>query len=271
MEIPFSKWYEVIPKRRSRRNYSHHPIEPATLENIKHVCENFQPYPCVRAVLITESPEQVFKGAIGPYGKVKGAHDFVAFIGDTTDHCVNEKLGYLGEGIVLEATALNLATCWVGGFFRPDTVSKLVNTKKNERVYAITPVGYAETKQSLEERAMTGFGLTHRRKPLSKLVTGLPEIDWPVWIRNAMEASRLAPSALNRQPWRFIIEKDSITVSIDHQSREFNISKRLDCGITMIHIEVAAMASEHSGKWEFLESPNVAQFTVCKSRASQTH
>jgi len=268
MEVPFSRWYEVISRRRSRRRFSNRPIEPAALENMEHVCRDFRPFPCVRAVLVTESPEQVFKGAIGPYGKIKGTHSFVAFIGDTSDHNVNEKLGYLGEGIILEATALYLDTCWVGGFFRPDIVSRLVNTTKNERVFAITPVGYVETQQSLEERAMTGFGLTHRRKPLSALVTGLPAGDWPEWARHALEASRLAPSALNRQPWRFHVEKDNIMVSIDHQGREFNISKRLDCGIAMMHIEVAALESGLQGKWAFLESPNVARFTVCQSQSS---
>ena len=91
-------------------------------------------------------------------------------------------------------------------------MESLINISKNERIMAITPIGYATKLQSLEERLMTGFGLTHRRKNLSGLVTGLDESEWPHWIKISLEAARLAPSAVNRQPWRFHIEPDSITV-----------------------------------------------------------
>ncbi|HHY93759.1 MAG TPA: nitroreductase, partial [Firmicutes bacterium] len=35
-------------------------------------------------------------------------------------------MGYTGEAVVLEATALGLATCWVGGFFRPEVAARLL-------------------------------------------------------------------------------------------------------------------------------------------------
>ena len=38
--------------------------------------------------------------------------------------------------------------------------------------------------------------------------------------------------------------------------------KRLDCGIAMLHIEVAALNCGVKGKWELLASPQVARFTV---------
>jgi hypothetical protein len=36
----------------------------------------------------------------------------------------------------------------------------------------------------------------------------------------------------------------------------------LDCGIAMLHIEVAALNAGMKGKWEFLKSPQVARFRV---------
>jgi len=53
--------------------------------------------------LVADSPETVFKGAIGPYGKIKGAPAFVAFIGHMENPYVQEQVGYTGEGIILEA------------------------------------------------------------------------------------------------------------------------------------------------------------------------
>ena len=156
---------------------------------------------------------------------------------------------------------MQLATCWVGGFFKPEIVSSLIKMDTNEKVLAVTPVGYATEHESIEERIMTGFGRTHRRKLLSSLVSGQSD-GWPEWIKKSLEAARLSPSAVNRQPWSFTIEPDAITVSIRTQGPEFTVSKRLDCGIAMLHIEVASMNSGISGKWEFLDSPLVARFSV---------
>ena len=262
MDIPFSKWHAAIPPRRSRRRFDSIELESGLLAQLQTICKEFSPFPQARAELVTQSPDRIFKGAIGPYGKVKGAPALIAFIGDMDDPYIQEKVGYLGEGIILEATAMGLATCWVGGFFRPKVAASFVGTAETERVLAVTPVGHAVEDFSLEERTMTGFGRSHRRKPLAELVTGLDETELPHWMRSALEAARLAPSAINRQPWRFYVEPHSITVSVDNPRFTFGVSKRLDCGIAMLHIEVAALDCGVQGRWEFLEAPRVARFTV---------
>lgn len=262
MEILASRWYRVIKKRRSRRRFDSSPLASKLLSHINSVCSDFRPFPNAHAVFVTDKAETVFKGAIGPYGKVKGASAFVAFIGNMENPNIHEQVGYTGEGIILEAEAMNLATCWVAGFFRRKVVESLIRISENERVMAITPIGHATKEQSLEERFMTGFGLTHRRKKLSGLVTGLGESEWPQWIKFSLEAARLSPSAVNRQPWRFHIEPDSITVSVNIKKREYGISKRLCCGIAMLHIETAAINYGMKGHWELLEQPQVAKYTI---------
>ena len=89
----------------------------------------------------------------------------------------------------------------------------------------------------------------------------MPETEWPEWIRASLSAARVAPSAVNRQPWRFLVGSDSIKVSVDNSDDSYGISKRLDCGIAMLHIETAARVCEVAGKWEFLDPPEVARFT----------
>ena len=264
MEIPFSRWHAAIAVRRSRRRYNRIPLEQAKPGQLQEVCREFRPYPQARAELITESPDEVLRGVVASYGKIKGAQALVAFIGDIDDRYVNEKIGYTGEGIILEATAMGLGTCWVGGslFFRRGLAESIVGAGKNERVFAVTPVGYAVKQFSLEERVQTAFGMFHRRKPLVELVSGLDRKKWPDWVRSALEAARLAPSAVNRQPWRFYVEPNSITISVDSALLEWGISKRLDCGIAMLHIEVAALDSGVKGRWELLQAPQVARFTV---------
>ena len=263
MDIPFSRWHSVIKKRRSRRHFDpNRLIEPDALAALDTFCKQFAPFPHVRSCLITESVESVFKGIIGSYGKIKGPPAFIAFIGNMDYPFVQEEVGYTGEGIILETTALGLNTCWVAGFFRPEIVASLIEVSSEERILAVTPVGYARKFETLEEKIMTGFGRTHNRLPLSKLVSGLVRERWPEWVSASLEAGRLAPSAMNRQPWGFKVEDDGIKVFVRTGRPEFNVSKRLDCGIAMLHVEVAALDFGCKGEWEFLQSPEVAKFKV---------
>lgn len=263
MEIPFSRWYPAIEKRRSRRHFNpSRPIEPLKLAALETLCKSFTPFPYARCYLVAEPVKGIFKGIIGGYGEVKGAPAFVAFVGDMNSPFVQEAVGYNGEGFVLEATALGLNTCWVAGFFRPESVASRIGVGPNERVLAVTPLGYANEFESLEEKLMTGFGKTHVRLPISKLVNNWSEKILPDWINACIGAARLAPSAINRQPWGFSIQNDGITIYVRTSSPDFNVSKRLDCGIAMLHMEVAAGSLGIKGEWESLKSPQVAKFRV---------
>ncbi|MEW5762694.1 MAG: nitroreductase family protein [Bacillota bacterium] len=258
--FPYREWHAAIGRRRSRRLYQARPVEPALLADLEALCRDFRPFPEARAVLVAAPAADVFRGAVGSYGKVKGAPAVIAFIGDTASPHVYEKVGYTGEGLVLEATRLGLGTCWVGGFFRPETAARLAGVRGSEWVVAVTPVGYAAGVWSVEEKVMTGFGRTHRRRPLAELVTGPPPGAWPPWAHAALEAARLAPSALNRQPWRFRVGEEGITVAVDNLRDSYGIPRRLDCGIAMLHLELGALAAGTRGAWEFLSPPLVARF-----------
>jgi hypothetical protein len=155
MDIPFPRWYSAVQRRRSRRHFNpNRSIEPDILAKLDTFCKQFRPFPHARSCLVTKSVDNVFKGVFGSYGKIKGVSAFIAFIGDMNSPFVQEEVGYTGEGIILEATALGLNTCWVGGFFRPESVASLVEIGSQERILAVTPVGYARKFESLEEKLM---------------------------------------------------------------------------------------------------------------------
>ena len=259
LNIKTEEWHPAIFARRSRRQFDGRPMEPGVLQRLEEVCREFRPFPEARAVLVSEPPDDILKGAIGSYGKVKGALAYVAFIGDMDCPSVQEKVGYIGEGVILEATSLGVGTCWVGGFFRPDAVAAQVGVGEGERVLAVSPLGYAAGRETFEERIMSGFGVNHRRKPIGEICDGLLE---EPWLRKALEAARLAPSAVNRQPWRFRLQGRVVTVEVDDLKDTYKISKRLDCGMAMLHFELGARHSGVCGEWEFLTAPRVARFAA---------
>jgi len=81
MDIPFSRWYLVVHRRRSRRHFDpNRPIEPGSLAALDRVCREFMPFTHARAYLVSKPVKDVFKGIVGGYGKVRGAPAFIAFI-----------------------------------------------------------------------------------------------------------------------------------------------------------------------------------------------
>lgn len=264
MDIPVKRWYEGIKVRRSRRNYNPKIIPADLLDELKSFVRRANKrFNDARIVVINQNPDEVFKGAIGSYGKIKGAQAYAAFVGDMTSKNVQENLGYLGEAFILEATSFGLSTCWVGGFFRPEIVKEhITDLSPAEKVIAVTPIGYSDENFSIREKLMFGSKPFHKRKDINELCIGSRQEELDPRIITALEAARLAPSAVNRQPWRFTVEGKSIKISVDSDKDSFHLSKRLDCGIAMLHLEVGALYQGLSGSWEYLETPDVASFTV---------
>jgi nitroreductase len=260
VEISFERWNDAIKKRRSRRRYHWAPPLLPLNQWIWRVCHDFRPFPDAQAVLVNEPAETILTGAIGPYGKIRNAPAFIAILANRGPHA-EVQAGYTGEGVVLEATACGLDTCWVGGTFRPKAVGPMAGLDFGEQVYAVIPIGYGAERWDFTEKFLAGFGRTHRRKPLSEILVNTRETDLPRWMAVALEAARLAPSAFNRQPWRFFVEGESITVSMDNNGRDHGMSKQIDCGIAMLHLEVAALTQGVTGTWRLLEEPQVARFT----------
>ncbi len=99
MDIPYSRWYPVIATRRSRRQFNQTKNIPEDILNrLRTVCADFKPFSSARAELVTEGCDEVFKGVVGSYGKVKCAQAFVAFLGDMSGEHVQNQVGYTCAG-----------------------------------------------------------------------------------------------------------------------------------------------------------------------------
>ena len=190
----------------------------------------------------------------------------------------------MGEGIILHATSLGLGTCWVSGTYSRRAVEARVELRDGEKVMAVSPIGFAaghssraplaeasvvacqEQEVGGKAKAVEAVKGLHKRRPLESLVRGLPIEDWQPGYREALEAARLAPSAVNRQPWRFSVKSDGIVVSAARFELLPMAARRLDCGISMLHLEVAALANGIPGKWQSFDNPPAVAKYVVKDR-----
>ncbi|MDA3936805.1 MAG: nitroreductase [Actinomycetota bacterium] len=251
-------WLAALAVRRSRRRFDGTAVSPEDLQVLRECIERFRPTHSARIVLLDDAPSDLFRGLVGSYGRIEGASSAMVFIGRQDAQDVQEALGYLGEGLVLEATRLGLTTCWVGGLFKPGVAREAVELEPGESVYAVTPVGHAASTVPSSERMIYGAGKPKSRKSLEDIAPGFSE--WPSWARSTMRAAQVAPSAMHRQPWRFRMEDGTLVVGYDGAGSP-KVSKRLDCGIAMLHVELAAQAEGVTGTWHTaLENPDVARF-----------
>ena len=197
------------------------------------------------------------------YGMIQGHNSFIL---GTSKPNPDSRLnyGYLMEKILLKATELGIATCWVGYF--DQSFFKEVEVREDMEIPSIIIVGYAESKQSVGERLVRYAIKAHKRNdwgtlffnyqtksPLSnKLEAGYIQ---------ALEMLRLAPSSGNSQPWR---------VYYDHITNEFHFFKKtinkkydqlglheIDLGIAFAHFELVAKANGMKGQWIKLASDKI--------------
>lgn len=261
-KIPVSRWHNAIFHRISRRNFDAKGLKPQELDSFREFCHDFKPFNGVRAELSIDSSDRVFKGAIGSYGKIKGAPVYIAFIGDKNDPNINEKIGYFGEGIILEATAQGFGTCWIGGFFNPEVIADSLKIQGNEKIYAVTPIGHALEEFSSQENRMRRYLKAHKRIPTEELVTGIGKDEWHKWVEEAIKSARVSPSAHNNQPWEFNVNAESITISVNKKRGTLQQFNRIDCGIALLHIQLGALSTGINGSYRFLNDPDVAVFNL---------
>ncbi|HEY3317005.1 MAG TPA: nitroreductase family protein [Coriobacteriia bacterium] len=262
MNVPIEEWAAAVPPRHSRRRFTGEPVTDGQAEALRTHCESFEPFPGARAVFVEQPAGDVFRGLVGSYGKIRGAPSILAFVADVEvpDHAA--KLGYTAEAAVLEATRLALATCWVAGSFDRRLTASVVGLEAGERVFGVSPVGTAVPEKAGSERTVARLARSHVRKPLPEIAPGIDRGGWPMWAFEGVRLARLAPSAVNRQPWRFRMDDLGCVLATDAAGGDRGISKRLDCGIAMLHFELGALVTGGLGGWEFLEPPDVARYRL---------
>ncbi|MBC8192027.1 MAG: nitroreductase [FCB group bacterium] len=195
---------------------------------------------------------------LGTYGFIRGASGFVV---GAVDKQINnlEDYGFLMEDIVLFATNLGLATCWLGGSFQKDNFSARINIQDHEVVPAVVSVGIGADSRNLVDRVIRNVAGSKKRLPWNQLFF---ETDCRTPLSRAkaqkfgevFDMVRLSPSASNKQPWRIVMDGNSFHLFLKRTSGYrkpmFSDLQRIDMGIAMSHLEAVARELNFDGNWE---------------------
>ena len=215
---------EAISARISRRSYLSTEIPPETLAVLKQKIAEINAESGLSIAWLEDGSGAMEGGK--SYGMFSGVRGIMLLKGDRTLPHLREMVGYYGERLVLEATALGLGTCWVGGTFD----KKALSVPEHEELVCVVPAGPVRSEGTWKEKLIRG--VTHRK---SKTVEELLQADRPIddRLRRAMELVRLAPTARNGQKVTFLLKDESITA---HVPDDYHLDL-VDLGICKLHLE----------------------------------
>lgn len=247
----------AIRARHSTRRYADRPVPDEVLAHLldfaAHAPHLTAVPPRVTVVSGRERVGRILARYLGVYGLVQGApHLLVGLLPEDSDPARLD-LGYVLEQVVLEATRWGLSTCWMTGSYHPERAADEVERAPNEVVAATVALGYAreDPLARLHDGTVRRLVAAHRRRPLEEIVfAGAWGTPWspagadPALVE-ILECARLAPSAENLQPWRFVVEDGAPPALHLFLTRPAPI----DGGIVMAHGALAGAEVGWNGRW----------------------
>jgi nitroreductase len=245
---------QAIERRVSTRSYDKGAVEPELLQRLLAISKT--------AGRLTDTPlrvelvsgaaqtQRVLTYMIGSYGLVLTPPHVLVGVIPPHNPTARVDMGYVLEQMVLEASRLELGTCWITGSYDAERAGDAVGLAPGEEAAAIIALGYPSRRGwgRIHTGTIRRLAGGHKRKPLKDIVFsdrwGEP---WPAdgadpILTSVLEHARLAPSAVNRQPWRFIFRPHDIVLTLVQP-------KPIDAGIVMAHITLAAEALGRKGRW----------------------
>ena len=209
---------EAIDARHSVRSYTARPIDGAVLTALEAEIEACNAESGLSIRLVRNEPT-AFTTLLAHYGKFENAVNYIALIGpDEPD--LQERCGYWGERLVLFAETLGLNTCWVAGSYQKGEVKGLL--ADGERLAAVISIGYGAKP-----------GQAHRSKSFEQVTETKGLV--PQWFRDGVAAALLAPTAINQQRFKFVLNGEDVEAKA-----LLGPYAKIDLGIVKYHFEIAS-------------------------------
>lgn len=241
-------YIKAASERQSVRTYdSSRSLSPGQLSAIAaRLSEIPSPYSCGDISLKIVSAATAPGGEkLGTYGVVSGAEHFIT-VAMAPDKSTIVAAGMMAEQLVLQLTSQGLGTVWIGGTLKRSRFAVSAGLADDMILPAIIPFGYPGKARFLE-RVMKSVAGSRSRRPFESLFfDGSPATVMTPTSAGAMAAPlemvRLAPSAVNAQPWRVVRVASCWHFYASHKEKPGSHNenmKMLDMGIALSHFTLA--------------------------------
>lgn len=162
---------------------------------------------------------------------------------------VSAAFGYSFEEFVLYAQSLGIGTVWVGGTMNRNAFEEAMELREDEVMPCVSPLGYTAKKKSVRESMMRKALKADERLPFEELFFD-GSFDFPLPREKAgkfaepLEMVRLAPSAVNKQPWRVVVTENAAHFYLKRSKGFSHVGapdmQMIDVGIALCHFALTA-------------------------------
>ncbi len=246
---------EAIRSRRSVRSFETVPLKEEDKEKLLEYAGRLEnPYGLPITWKILDAEEYGLSSPV-----ITGTDLYMAGKMRRIPHA-EEAFGYTFEKVVLFAQSLGIGTTWIAGTMNRSAFEKAMDLNEEEVMPCVSPLGYPAKKMSFKEAMMRKGVKADSRLAFEELFFNT-SMDKPLKADEAgkltevLEAVRLAPSAVNKQPWRIVICQDKAHF-YEKSSRGYTSGndwdiQKIDMGIALCHFEVAAEECGFDVSFEF--------------------
>ena len=237
---------EAIKTRRSVRTFDGRALTPEDREKLEaFIAEIRNPYGIPVEFVLLDAKEHGLSSPV-----LAGETLYVAAKVERQDHA-EEAFGYAFEELVLYAWSLGIGTTWIGGTMRRELFEKAAGVEKQQLMPCVSPLGYPAAKMSVRETLMRKSAKAGERRPGSELffdkAFDTPLLEQDETAAAALEMVRLAPSAVNRQPWRIVRNGRDYHFYVKHDkgfaATAAGDLQKVDLGIALCHFMCTAGGS----------------------------
>lgn len=223
---------QAIEKRVSRRTYLGQELQDNEYLKLSEILEQYNKEADMTSFILKDG-SQAFDSVKKSYGMFKNVKSLIVLKGKKSDENLKEKTGYYGQKLIIEATKMNLGTCWIGGTC--DMNSPILKIEDDELCHCVVTIGAVEQEQTFKEKAM--IKVIHRKeKPLSYFYKAdISEKVLPEYFMIGCKAVSKSPTALNSQKVSLKFEKDHTSISVP-DTYKFDL---VDLAIAKANFELA--------------------------------
>ena len=238
----------LVQGRRSVRTFDGERLREEDLEKLSSfMAELNNPYEIPVKCRLLDAGQQPLKCPV-----VSGTELYVGAKAKRVPH-VEEAFGYSFETLVLYAQSLGIGTVWVGGTMDRGAFERAMELEPEEMMPCMSPLGYPAKKMSVKESLMRKGIKADHRKPFEEIffdgAFGVPLTPEKAGVlAQPLEMVRLAPSAVNKQPWQAVLKENAVHFYLKHTkgfvSEAAGDLQKIDMGIALCHF---ALTAEENG------------------------
>ena len=235
---------ELVRCRRSVRTFDGRKVNEDDLKKLALFMEKIEnPYGIPIEFKFLDGKEQALSCPV-----VSGTDLYVGAKASRMPH-MEEAFGYSFEMFVLYALSIGIGTVIIGGTMDRPAFERAMELGQNEVMPCVSPLGYMAGKKSVRETMMRkAIKADSRNKfeaiffdstfdvPLTKEAAGR--------LTEPLEMVRWSPSAVNKQPWRVVLDKNGVHFYLKRTkgfvSEAVGDMQKIDLGIAMCHFALAA-------------------------------